>query len=313
MNSDDVLTMRKPVSAFFMIDSGDRNLTGATTGRFADPDVQPWNEFTIAKPQPLLDGFAKNLAVTEVYFPWCIPNVNSFNNKLYLQFVTGGLQTITVPIDFYTGTSLAAAIQTQLNALIGIGGPAPLITYDEGRRIFTFTVQGGNDFQIFASLGDSNDFKTFQTTASLFKTMGFSGGQNGSNVILALVGGPTFVRYTNYVDIISNRLHYDSEMKDGDTSTKTVRDILCRLYCANEISTPSADIEGQTPFLIHRQFVTPKYVKLNPRQFFNSIDISVLDQYGNPVYIPQRIGVPRQGAPYVTYPDFNLTCVGSEQ
>jgi hypothetical protein len=102
-------------------------------------------------------------------------------------------------------------------------------------------------------------------------------------------------------------------MKDGDTSIKTIKDVLCRIYCANEISTPSADIEGQTPFLIHRQFMTPKFFRLNPNQFFNSIDISVLDQYGNLVYIPPRIGNAVATVPYVTYPDFYLTCVGSEQ
>lgn len=312
MNSDDVITMRKPVSAFFMIDSGDRNLTGAS-GRLSDPDVQPWNEFTITKPQPLLDGFAKNMGITEVFFPWCIPNVNSYNNKLYFQFAVGGLQTITVPVDFYTGDALADTIQTALNALVGIGGPAPLIEYDAGRRTFTFTAQGGNDFTIYAALQDATDFKYFQLNASLFKTMGFSGGQNGTNVITSMTGGPTFIRYTNYVDIISNRLHYDSEMKDGDTSVKTIRDVLCRIYCANEISTPSADIEGQAPFLIHRQFMTPKFFRLNPKQFFNAIDIQVLDQYGNLVYIPPRIGNPIGTSPYVSYPDFYLTCVGSEQ
>jgi hypothetical protein len=313
MNSDDVLTMRKPVSAFFMIDSGDRNLTGAGTGRLSDPDVQPWNDFKISKPQPLLDGFARNMGVTEVYFPWTIPNVTSYNNTFYIRFVVGGLKTITVPIDFYTGTSLAAAIQVQLNALVGIGGSPPVIEYDEGRRIFTFTPVGGNGFELYANLQETTDYKYFQLNASLLKTMGFAGGQMGTNIISEISGGSTLIRYTNYVDIISNRLHYDSEMKDGDTSVKTVRDVLCRIYCANEISTPSADVEGQTPFLIHRQFMTPKYFRLNPRQFFNAIDIQVLDQYGNLVYIPPRIGNPIGTNPYVTYPDFYLTCIGSEQ
>lgn len=313
MNSDDVITMRKPVSAFFMIDSGDRNLTGAATGRISEPDLQPWNEFRISKPQPLLDGFAKNMGVTEVYFPWYIPNITSYNNTFYIQFVVGGLKTITIPVDFYDGASLAAAIQAQLNALVGIGGSPPTITYDAGRHIFTMTTVGGNDFTIFAALQNTNDYAYYQQNASLLKTLGFSAGQNGANVVTSISGGPTLIRYTNYVDIVSSRLHYDSEMKDGDTSLKTIRDVLCRVYCANEISTPSADIEGQTPFLIHRQFMTPKYFKLNPNQFFNSIDIQVLDQYGNLVYIPPRIGNPVGTSPFVSYPDFYLTCIGSEK
>jgi hypothetical protein len=128
----------------------------------------------------------------------------------------------------------------------------------------------------------------------------------------SIVGSPTFIRYTNFVDIVSARLHYDNNIKDGDSSQRTIRDVLARVYCATEVSTYNVDEVGTAPFLIHRQFATPKYIKLNPKQFFNAVDISVLDQYGDLVYTPPSRSVMPAIATQ-TYPDFVITMVSSEE
>jgi hypothetical protein len=308
MQTDDVITMRKPVSAFFLLDSGDRNLTGATST--ITPETQPWNDFRIVKPQPLLDGFGKNLGITEVLFPWTIPNINTYNNTFYMVFATGGVQTITVPTGFYTGSTLAAAIQVAFNALVGIGGPAPTISYSSASRTFTIVPQGGNTFALYNILGAAS-FDSWVKNASLLKTMGFTISQLGISVNTSVSSSTTFLRYTDYVDIVSSRLHYDNEIKDGDSSQKTIRDILCRVYCATEVSTYNVDEVGTAPFMIHRQYMTPKFIRLNPQQFFNSIDIQVLDQYGNLVYIPPYSNT--GGLTNYVYPDFKLTFVSSEQ
>jgi hypothetical protein len=309
MQTDDVITMRKPNSGFFLLDSADRNLTGASSS--LSPETQPWNDFRIVKPQPLLDGFAKNIGVTEVFFPWCIPNVNTYNNTLYMTFATGGIQTVTVPTGFYTGSTLAAALQVALNGLIGIGGPAPTVSYNSATRTFTMVVQGGNTFELYNRNADAIDLNYFVKNPSLLKTLGFNAAQLGSTVNTSITGSTTFIRYTDYIDIVSNRLHYDNEIKDGDSSQKTTRDVLCRLYLANEVSTYSVDEVGTAPFIIHRQFMSPKFIRLNPQQFFNSIDIQVLDQYGNLAYIPPSNPVPALST--IIYPDFKLTFMSSEQ
>ena len=308
MQTDDVITMRKPVSGFFLLDSGDRNLTGATST--ITPDTQPWNDFRIVKPQPLLDGFGKNIGITEILFPWTIPNINTYNNTFYMTFDTGGVQTITIPTGFYTGSTLADAIQTAFDALVGIGGDAPTITYNEASRTFTITQVGGNTFTLYNILGAAS-FDNWVKNASLLKTMGFTISQIGVSVNTSVSSSTTFLRYTDYVDIVSSRLHYDNEIKDGDSSQKTIRDVLCRIYCSTEVSLYSVDEVGTAPFMIHRQFMTPKYIRLNPQQFFNSIDIQVLDQYGNLVYIPPYSNT--GGLTNYVYPDFKLTFVSSEQ
>lgn len=312
MQDEDVVTMRKPTCGFFMLDSADRNLSGAAAT--LDADVQPWNRFTITKPQPLLDGFAKNLAVTEVFFPWAIPNINPRNNTLYISFAVGGIRTITIPTGFYTGALLAAEVKDAINALVGVGGVSPYVdvAWNAADRVFTFTPLSGNTFELWASNTGAITFNDWIQSPNLLKTMGFNPAQLGKTILLSLTGSPTFVRYTNYVDIVSSRLHYDNEIKDGDSSQRTVRDVLTRIYCASDVSTYNADEVGTAPFLIHRQFVTPKYIKLNPKQFFNSVDISVLDQYGELVYTPPSRNVIPAIATQ-TYPDFVITMVSSEQ
>jgi len=314
MQDEDVVTMRKPTCGFFMLDSADRNLSGAAAA--LDADVQPWNRFSIAKPQPLLDGFAKNLAVTEIFFPWCIPNINPRNNQLYIEFVTGGIKTVTIPTGFYTGSTLATAVAAGINALTGVGGVSPYVTvtWNAAARTFNIAPTPSNPFTLWASPVNSVDYTTWTQTPSLLKTMGFNPAQLSTNIQLpsGVTGSPTFIRYTNFVDIVSSRLHYDNEIKDGDSSQRTIRDVLTRVYCASDVSTYNVDEVGTAPFLIHRQFVTPKYIRLNPKQFFNAIDISVLDQYGDLVYTPPSRSVMPAIATQ-TYPDFVLTMVSSEQ
>jgi hypothetical protein len=315
MDTEDVITMRKPLSGFFLLDSADRNLTGASTR--LSPEAQPWNNFSISKPQPLLDGFAKNLAVTEILFPWAIPNITTRNNIFYIEFANGGIKQIEIGVGFYNGTALAQEIQNQIDDLQGVEfqGNAPYVNvdYNQAGRYFSMTVNNENNFTLYSSENKQFDFLTWTQNASLLKTLGFNPAQQGQQITDAIIGSPTFIRYTNYVDIVSSRLHYDNDIKDGDSSQKTIRDILCRVYCANEVSTFSVDEVGTAPFLIHRQFMTPKYIKLNPKQFFNAIDIKVFDQYGDLVYTPPT-QVEGADLPYTeVYPDFVLTMVSSEQ
>jgi hypothetical protein len=314
MQNDDVVTMRKPVSGLFLLDSADRNLTGATS--FLTVESQPWNNFRITKPQPLVDGFAKNIAVTEIYFPWCIPNITPRNNTLYMTFVDNVVKTVTIPTGFYTGSLLAAEVQAAINALTApFAGDPPYVSvlYNAADRVFTIRPNDGNTFTLYYSLNQTLDLLNYTQNPSLLKTMGFNPAQFGTEVLSpnGVTGSPTFIRYTNFVDIVSNRLHYDNEIKDGDSSQKTTRDVLCRVYCANEVSNYSVDEVGTAPFLIHRQFMTPKYIKLNPRQFFNAIDIQVYDQYGELVYTPPVNVTPALATQ--TYPDFVITMISSEQ
>lgn len=314
MNLDDAITIRASADAFFLMDSADRNTTKAGQGvSTAASQAQPWNNFRITKDQPLLDAFAKRIGVVEVMFPWAIPNINQRNNTIYVRNVaTDTFYPIVVDRDFYTGTELAAALQAKINTAIGAGQIT--VSYDVARQRFTFTGLTATIYSI--CYGNTDDTarpstQDYFSKPSLARTMGLTVGMLDLPFLFnngTIISGITFLQYTAWVDIVSNRIHYDTEGKDGNTSQLQTRDVLCRIFCADEISNYSSNAPGTRPFIIHRQFKTPKMVKMNPEQFLASVDFQVVDEYGDLCFAPSARGL----GDYEVYPDFQLTLISSE-
>lgn len=337
-NDDSAITVRTSAHAVFELNSADRNVTGAglspstySPGVGTYGDAQRWNNFTLSKAQPMLDSFARRIGVTEVNFPWYIPNINLTNNVQVVQFlapspIVGNL-AITVPPGFYTGTQLANDINDQFLADAGgiLANQQITATWDaaNNRMRYTPNVVGGVyvKFKIIPKYGT---YAEQVSNPSLDNTLGFSwpylntefSADPALNLPKYLLGSGTNLRYTDYVDICSERLHYDQEARDGISNEKTYRDILCRIYCANDTSTYTQDPPGTRPFNIHRQFKTPKMLKVNPQQFIPNVDIQVLDQYGNLCYIPPQTDVEVSPGVKVNttsvFPDFQLTFIASE-
>lgn len=318
---NEAITMRKATNGLFVLNSADRNYTGAATSN--DADTQPWNSFRITKPQPLLDGYVKNMGATEVRFPWAIPNITSRNCSIYIKYGSDlVLRKALVAVGFWTPSELATQLH---NAFVAAGTPggvtAPTVTYNDDDRSYVIAPADNNSgfflytdpiaYDTSGNIININNAEYIRKP-SLARTLGLSVKQLG--VFFTLLNPDsldvktqtTFVTYTDYVDIISNRLCYDSDVKDGDSSVKTISDLICRIYLADEISNYAIDPPGTRPFMIHRQYVTPKYLKLNPTQFFNSIDIQVRDMYGDLVVLP-----PYYAKLGITYPDFQITFVSS--
>jgi hypothetical protein len=91
--------------------------------------------------------------------------------------------------------------------------------------------------------------------------------------------------YTDYIDICSPTLCQAQFVRDGNTHQNVIhRDIICRLYVANEISVYYTDTTGTRPFIIHRQFKNAKVMKWTAERSIDAIDIQLYDMYGN--YLP---------------------------
>ena len=102
----------------------------------------------------------------------------------------------------------------------------------------------------------------------------------------AVLGAPYSGRYTDWIDLCSPTLCQAQYVRDGNTNqTTTNRDIICRLYIANEISTYQADNTGTRPFVIHRQFKNAKVMKWTVDRSIDSIDIRMIDMYGQAVQL----------------------------
>ncbi len=99
------------------------------------------------------------------------------------------------------------------------------------------------------------------------------------------INGSTYTGlYTQYIDICSPTLCQAQYVRDGNTNQKVIRrDLICRLYIANEVSMFQTDPTGTRPFVIHRQFKNAKVMKWTADRSIDSIDIQLYDQFGNPL------------------------------
>lgn len=112
-----------------------------------------------AKGQNIIQGSIKQITVSEVNFPYDIPNIQAGFNTfelLYYTFSTTsspyttltasvfGNLVITIKPGFYTGLELATAINAEIVAqqtsdpVGGVAADAPTIEYDDSINLFTF-------------------------------------------------------------------------------------------------------------------------------------------------------------------------------
>lgn len=97
------------------------------------------------------------------------------------------------------------------------------------------------------------------------------------------VNGSTYTgAYTQYIDICSPTLCQAQNVRDGNTNQLSIhRDLICRLYIANDVSLYQADPTGTRPFTIHRQFKNAKVMRWTVDRSIDAIDLQLYDQFGN--------------------------------
>jgi hypothetical protein len=326
-NPMDVITLRKAASGYLLLNSRDRYVN-------ADPKQksyinQPWNNFLLQKAQALIPSYAKRIEVTEVRFPWYIPNITFANNKMVIAVNDSGtwysLDIQLTPMVFYTPTQIATEINAAISATATLEGLNPLncptFTWTAAESAFTVTGGSGISDYPYAFIAPSTAVynlpggglgisSNYATLPSLLLTLGVPITQltaegNTFNSISPLVIntlGATQCLYTDYVDIVSDKLMRFSDTRDGGTGTQVPNTVIARLYLADEISVGTTQPLGTTgPLLIHRQFASPKSIQWDPKSFVSELDIRVVDQYG------RLVDVPSYG-----YPEFQITLLASE-
>jgi len=312
---------RTEATQLLLLNSKNRNQT-SSTGKVAN---QPWNKFRVERPQALMESFATRLLVSEIRFPWYIPNITVNNNFLYIEGagVTGNAQAfITLAPGFYTPADIVSEINSQLSSS-GIVAP-PVVSYSGGQYTFTGASAGATEWNIswFNPVTNPSGSGTLQqeefaynTSPSLCQTLGLtfyqaSGEWSATSAPYILIGNITESLYTQYVDIVSEKLNYYSTTKDGSSDNATSKALVCRVYLADEVSLANNEGLGQAPFIIHRQFKTPKAIMWNKESVIDQLDISVVDQYGQLVPLPatSTSGVSSAGS----YPDFQIGILASE-
>ena len=308
---------RNPANQYLSLSSKDRNQSAST----GNNSSAPWNQFRLQKPQSMMNSFATRMLVSEIRFPWYIPNINANNRVGQINVIVGGnlvAQPIEIPTGFYTPAQLVLWWSG------AIPSPAPQLEYDATNGQFALISQG-SDFTIAPwdvgqqVLATNNNHYPTSDRGYLWETLGF---QKYVDVpvsnpnTFALFGDPVPFVYTSYVDIVSDKLNQYSSTRDGSSDNKISANLVCRVYCADEISFVSATQAqpGQVLSLIHRQFKNPKSVMWNKEAVVDWLDISVFDEYGFLVPLPTT-GYSNSAINFKTpgaYPDFQITLLASE-
>ena len=316
--------VRLPSTQLLNLNSADRTQNSVAGGQKAVS--QPWNSFILQRPQNLMEAFATRITVSEVRFPWYVPNINTNNNRIWITAEANTMGNplttylLTVPPGYYTGTTLASELNTQISLASPTLLRPPTVTFANSQFVITPGSGSGSIFSLYWFDPVANptvpNKTAFQAQPSLSQTMGLEYAQvsGGSNTTQPLIGNPTEVLYTQYIDIVSEKLNYYSHIKDGSSSGTSNRALICRLYIADEVSIPETIAPGQAPFVIHRQFKNPKEIMWNKEAVIDYVDIAVLDQYGQLVPLPVIQGN-QSSSPTVTvgsYPNFQITLLASE-
>jgi hypothetical protein len=328
------ITSNSPASSFLVIDSSDRSTANSSQGGLplAVPITQPFNNFKLQKPQALLQGGFKSLKLTEVRFPYAIPNVlTNVNNSFWITLVrTSTNITARISISgnvFYEGDALALAVQTALNAS-AVGGAAStswtVIYQDGGIFMFAGAVAANIDFLLYPINPANIGTQSLQQN-SLLNVLGFDPLGNWdylttvtgtANTQISKVSSWAPLTYTSYIDFVSNNLTKYQEVNDSSSKTNSTGAVILRLFLNDETSTVPIKVydasgvvvssnfgnAGSFPFVIHRQFICPKVFKWNPGASIDAIDLQLFDDSGAPLQVPQE-----------GLPNFQITFLATEE
>lgn len=146
-------------------------------------------------------------------------------------------------------------------------------------------------------------------------------------------GGYASAQYTPYVDIESSRLTKNQNVQDGTSQKLPTASKLARIYLAPDnplprVITISYDASGEyagssdnaigcSPFVMRREFQTPKVISWNTTENVDNVDLRIVDYRGN--LLPIEPNVRQDIDEEIVYSitgntaDFQFTIMASEQ
>jgi len=305
-------TIRQPSTALFTVSSKDRFVDYADRQLNYATQYRSAYDFLIARNQSIFNGFFTRIGLTEIVFPYTIPNINE-KTQTFRFTITGGPNpgtfTKTISIGFTLPSGIAAkmqtAIQTELPGFTMDYGNAglPRFLWDTGNPNIEITFiplpYNSAIFPYTSNVKQLYDLLGLPPTESLF----------GINF-----GGDTFCSFTEYIDVVCSQITYNQSLRDG-SSQRISRDSIARVYIQGEGSQtfltpgdPNFCPAGCSPFTIYRQYSTPKQIQWSPNQPLGQVQIQVYDDQGE---ILQELDA-GLGIDPVPGTDFNLTFLVSE-
>ncbi len=311
---NDAQTVRAASTALLTIDSDDR-FPSCTAKRASTPGSYNYSpyDFQINKAASLMNGFITRLAVSEINFPWAVPNINPKTSQIQVGVASAidgpyAYTTITVPYGFYTPEELATKLQALIQALAGDFATA-IVQYGNGGLSPQFSYNSGaaGKYIVFLPMPyNSTTYPYGNNTRQLFDVLSFSNSTPATNNV-NVFGGVSYAQAIHYVDIVCSQLVLNQPLKDA-TSQPVGRDALCRLYLVGGEAAFNSDFyifPGNRPDTVYRDFTNPKQIQWTPNQPITAgLTFQVYDDQGDNL----QDSMP----PGVMPADWNITLLVSE-
>lgn len=271
-----------------------------------DPDtmVSPGNDFTIQSSGSLIYGYITKIVVTQVQLQYNVPTINyGLNDLFYIaDYATNTWESVDIPFGFYYADELAAMLETQIQALGGIWVNMQVSFLPREGFVFEDTTSPTPLDFYFPSYQDleSGQFPNTipiseQEVIRVLKTYRLLGITTRNSLlqptsIQKSFEYPNFL-YTPYVDIYSDVLTNYQKVKDTNTSIKSPKGLVARVYLSGvgSINTGGAVADtgrsvgllGTQPFVMTADLNFPKVIRWTPDQTVASLDFQLRDCYGD--------------------------------
>jgi hypothetical protein len=319
--SDPATTVRPSSTSLFTVDSEDR-WTDYIEARAAPysgttANVSPY-DFQIRRSESLMNGFASRLAVTEINFPWAIPNINAKTYNMNFSYTVAGQPSVAGLIQLLPGFTAPAVIAAAIQAYIRLEDPTLAtfnFTYGEGGDpVFSYQTNSTTVIAFTPFPYESPMYPWPVTTKQLFDLLGFT----NTNAIQSIGGNGNFTlcQSVRYVDIVCPTLVYNQANPDT-MSQKVARNALCRIYLGDGAGTGQSTVNpisatfcppGCAPLTIYRNFTQPKQIQwLGNQPIPGTLRFTVYDDTGAPL-----TELFEGGALQGEYLDWSMTILVSE-
>ena len=261
----------------------------------------------------LLYGYFSRIAPTQFQLFYRVPTVvSNVNDTLSWtdspDNITFTNHTAVLPFGYHNIVTLGAAISaamiaaspTNLATLV-ITPPTNQTSTITGTTViqagYRFTLTGGATMYFNPFVAGS----TVENQTNYLKNLWLIGGSKGltgtsspgAPIPWATVLGssPNMVA-TQYVDIVSSSLSNYKDSKDGNTDAAGTTNVIGRVYMTEyPVSTQTANngfpqdgLWGMNTMSFTKTWTNPNWSQYSPNQAISSIDISLLDQWGLPLF-----------------------------
>lgn len=269
--------------------------------------------------RPLVYGYFGRVALTQMMLKFQRPTITALYNNTFVlgtsNAATGGvvaLRTIVIPEGYYTygslpaaGGDISAVIQAQMRTYAELAAATCTAPTRPGDG-FSFATGNPAVFMAVVWGAGATGQGAQQLSLRTGRTLGFNramygypdantGAQTSTQPTLwtaASGSAPNFLP-TDYVDVVSSSLTNYKPAKDTNSTLAAPTAVLGRIWLTEgTANTPTngqvsqgtpADTTtiGVSPITVTKTWTHPNWSELSPNQTINTIDIKLLDMWGD--------------------------------